>query len=1279
MSFDPPTNDESIPITLARDVEQICGRFEAAWARRERPRIEDYLGDTAEPGRSTLLRELILLDIHHRRVAGEHPSSEEYLGRFPSLDPSWIASTVPGRSAAQDSTTIDEQPQPAIVATASHCATVPGYEILEELGRGGMGVVYKARQTSLNRLVALKMILAGPHAGTGELARFRADAETLARLKHPNIVPIYEIGEQEGRAFFSLEFVEAGSLAGRLRGTPQNGRASAQLVETLARAMHAVHLQGIVHRDLKPGNVLLAPSSRSDAVKLGSGPDDSGTYEPKITDFGLAKQLDSGDGRTESNQILGTPSYMAPEQAMGRAKDIAPAADIYALGAILYELLTGRPPFKGETPLDTVEQVIHAEPVPPRRLQPTAPRDLETICLRCLEKEPQRRYASAEELAEDLRRFQAREPILARPVSLWERSFKWARRRPVAAALVGVSMLAAASVMIGVVVFAAYEHQKQENAQRELDDLRHITGLENEVQAGISRGEAAIEADQWQTAEVALAGALKLIESEPRLRRPETKSHVQQLLEQARRGQAEQLAIRNDQARYEEFVNRRDDAFFYESQFTGLELAANQEATRAAARIALDVFGLAPGLASASQAAGHESHQAALPSDRTYGSAEDQPIRANHSGYEKQALQRLHLGDADKVKIATSCYELLLILAEAVAQPLASEEPTEQARDAIRILDFAIQLRPATRAYHLRRAKYLDQLGDSPAAAAERGQAATLGPSDAIDYFMLGDDAYNHNKLVEAISAFKETLRREPDHFWARYLLAVCYLKLQRFDQAEIALTACQSRQAKFAWIYILRGLAYSELGVAAARASNDASAAQNFTAAETDFKTALDLLEVRRSDEARYAILVNRAAVRIQQQYAAPFSQREYAGAMQDLEEAIGLYPSRFHAYVTLARVFQDQKEYRDAVDQLDKAIELKPTLGLLYHGRGILRLLCRDLSAAAADFQETVRILDERGSLTETEHKVLVDAHMKRGVILWQQKQLEEAQKALTTASRLKPDNALAHALRGGVLYERKLYAEAVSAFDQYFANEPQPVVKAPQIREFVRSDLGTELESYREAFRDFNEYFKKGRRPAAILYEARGLAKVKLKKYAEAVTDFSRALELEPKSPDTYRLRGWVYVQLEAPKLAEQDFDQVLKLDQRNADAYNGRGYARVMLGELRKGTDDADEAVRVAPGDGREAADKTYKAARIYALALGKLAADPRVPTRFDLETRDGYRSRALELIREAMDLLPDENRTEFWQENVRKDGVALKSIAGSRGFKKLDETYGKPTQ
>jgi tetratricopeptide (TPR) repeat protein len=364
---------------------------------------------------------------------------------------------------------------------------VAGYEILSELGRGGMGVVYKARHLQLKRVVALKMILGSAHAGAAEVARFKTEAEAVARLQHVNIVQIYEVGDQDGQPYFSLEFVEGGPLSRRLDGSPLPPREAAQLVATMAAAMHAAHARGIVHRDLKPHNILLSASP----------PTPIGQTVPKIADFGLAKTLDSDSAQTATGAIMGTPSYMAPEQAEGRVKDIGPLSDVYALGAILYELLTGRPPFRGATVLETLEQVRTREPVAPRDLQPGVPVDLQTICLKCLEKQSARRYASAQELADDLGRFLRDEPIHARPAGMGERLLKFTRRNKL---LVGSTAAVILALLIGLITAIVSARQASQarketeaTARKALADAAKFHFSQGDYQQALETAEKAIK------------------------------------------------------------------------------------------------------------------------------------------------------------------------------------------------------------------------------------------------------------------------------------------------------------------------------------------------------------------------------------------------------------------------------------------------------------------------------------------------------------------------------------------------------------------------------------------------------------------------------------------------------------------------------------------------------------------------------------------------------------------------------------------------------------------
>jgi WD40 repeat protein len=462
----PPAGGDALAV--ARRVDEACNRFELAWRSGPPPRVEDFLGDPPGPGHAALLRELVLLDVYYRRRRGAAPAWEEYRRRFPDLDP-----TAPAEAETDPSVT-PELPGPDLAGADRAPDPVGGrrfgtYELLEEVGRGGMGIVYQARQGNLNRTVALKMILMGPHALPAERERFRREAEAAAQLDHPHIVPIYEVGECEGRPYFTMKLLDGGTLAQALSSQPSafSPKDAARLVATVARAVHHAHRHGILHRDLKPANILLA----ADGVAGGATP--QAAWVPHVTDFGLARRVEGDSSLTQSGVIVGTPSYMAPEQAHGQGRRLSTAADVYALGVILYELLVGRPPFKAATPLDTLVQVMHEPPVPPRRLRPGLPRDLETVCLKCLQKEPGKRYATAEALAEDLRRFLAGEPVQARAVGPAGRLWHWCRRNRLAAALIG---LVALVLLAGTAVssyFAVRADRKATEAETNAQSARN--------------------------------------------------------------------------------------------------------------------------------------------------------------------------------------------------------------------------------------------------------------------------------------------------------------------------------------------------------------------------------------------------------------------------------------------------------------------------------------------------------------------------------------------------------------------------------------------------------------------------------------------------------------------------------------------------------------------------------------------------------------------------------------------------------------------------------------
>lgn len=1046
---------------------------------------------------------------------------------------------------------------------------IPGYEIIEELGRGGMGVVYKALHQKLQRLVALKMILAGSHANEAGVARFKAEAAAIAQLHHPNFVQVYEIGEHDDCPYFSLELVEGGSLDRRLKESPPAPNDAARIVRKLALAMAFAHEHGIVHRDLKPANILMESGSSRlsgsrSGVRSGSGTSVSGsedhwarTLEPKITDFGLAKRVDEEvSGLTHSGAVIGTPNYMSPEQAEGRTHAIGPAADIYSLGAIFYEMLTGRPPFKASNVIEVMKLVVSQEPVSPRQIEPRVPLDLDTICLKCLEKDPARRYESATALAEDLRRYLEHEPILARPISTTEWALKWAKRRPMAVALMGVIVCATVG-MISMVFWhnvslreqldAALEEER-ESRQRmdQAIERERVTEIESAARKLLEKARVAEAAADWTTARLELSKALTVLRSDPKLE-PQVAPAEEQLaaVEEKLQAVAER---RSSQTRFEKFATLRDEAQFLGSLYTGMDIAENLKATREAVLKAFAIYGYEP--------------------------ANDRKVVDNGG----EILHVAHLDAVQQRRLKADAFQLLLILAEAEALTggMQKAQREQQFEKALRLLDESLQFGSASRAYHLRRARYLSQLGDEQAAAQANAAAEKAEVVDAADHFMIADEFYRRANFEDAVREFEQVLQRQPDDFWARYLSGLCLLRLNRHAEARTMLTSCLAEGREFVWIYLLRGFANGEL--------------KAWDAAEADFAKALTL---PLDPNSNYVLLVNRGVLRIKQE--------RFEEAIADLKEAVKLKPTEYQAFVNMAQAYRRLMQLDEAVKQLDVAIEHESSHSHLYRLRARLRLERNEPDEALADFEAAIKH-DEGGST------FLADDHVERARLLIRKGQYAAAIESLDAALASQKSHAAALRLRAEALFHLRRFDEVVSAFD---------------------------------------EYLKTGK-PLESVYRGRGLAMSELGKYPGAIEDFTKALELKPTS-EVQAYRGWMHVMCDAPKLAERDFEIAVELNPKNADAFTGRGFVRALAKKTPLALADAEQALSLGPRSPR----LVYNVARIHAVV-----------------GMPSERQRVFDLVREAISLLPEEQRRTFWIHQVRND-AALVTIRTDGRFLQIE--------
>ena len=1121
--------------------ESLLQNQSQCWLGGEPLRVEAYL--QLHPGLNTdreLVLDLIFHELLLRMEGGESPDPDEYLQRFPEYAEDLRTQFEVRQAFAegdQDLATIIGT-VPGLGGNRVPALRVAGYEVLKELGRGGGGVVYLARHRGLDRLVALKMIQSPAQACPRQLARFRGEAEVLAKLQHPNIVQIFEVGEHEGRPFLALEYLSGGGLDRRLRGSPQPPRQAAQLLWSLVRAVGAAHEAGVIHRDLKPANILLAA-------------DDT----PKIADFGLAKRLDAASGQTATGDILGTPHYMAPEQAYGHRGTVGPWTDVYALGAIFYELLTGRPPFNGATVWDTLEQMVSNDPVPPRRLQATVPRDLEVICLKCLAKETGKRYPHAAELAEDLRRFLAGEPIRARPAPAVERAWKWARRRPALAAAAGTGLLIVVVLLWGAMVwlraaastarFEAHEAQGRAAAALALADLKD----------DLRQVEAASDSKRWKEARPRLEGILRQLDVAEQAYSTDMQFHELRLrAEDLQRTIELQLTARE---RLERFRSLRTEAGFLVMGLAGTDSETRENRARAVVGLAFALFGAGP-------------EAAPLPT-----------------------LDQSTLAPEEQREVKEGCCEMLLGLVQFAAELRFSDNSAEQRRGAERalvLLNRAVQLRASPGICHARRARCLDRLGRRAEARQEEERSRVYSPDRAFEFFLRGSDLYADGDLDGAVAAFEKALSLEPNHAAAAYALALPHLRLRTREAqpavarahllvARMSLTACIERQPALPWPYLCRAYTQGELG--------------EYQAADSDFAAAERALRASPDAAARYALLVSRGALRIRR--------GELKEATDDLTEAVQSKPQDYQAHVNLARAYQLQHLDDAAVREMDQAVALgtPATLAALYRTRARLHQEAGRTEAAIHDLDESAR--HERGG--EASPQAAEDLLVK-GRLLAHGRDYAGAVEAFDAALTARPDHPAALRARAEALLRLRRNDEALRDLNRLLEGERgRQAGVAPLFR--ARAGARMEAGDYPGAVEDYTHAL--GLEPDQAAYSGRGWGYLALEVPTLARVDFDRAVRLNPKDGDAHNGLAYARVKLGKYREAVENAEEALRLDP--ATARNRYNSARVFAAASVQASQDSNLPIGRGRELGRQYQDRTVALLRdtLAALPVGERTA------------------------------------------------------------------------
>jgi tetratricopeptide (TPR) repeat protein/tRNA A-37 threonylcarbamoyl transferase component Bud32 len=1157
-----PELDATLDLSSARRAERLLKQFEAAWQEAldgsPPPQIDMYLVHASEEEKRFVearLRDLArdyeqrLADLRNRPAgevptlpdsdgsarieaavppaAGERlsadlgatvdlegtaPPVEDKTAVVSEAEATLLDKTVeftPGQAADANfdlntpAVTLDfEETQKSRAGAGLPQLTVAGYEILDELGRGGMGVVYKARQRGLNRLVALKMVLAGAHASAHQLARFYTEAEAVAQLQHPGIVQIYEVGEREGLPFFSLEFVEGGSLEAKIDGKPQPPKEAARLAQGLAEAMAVAHQHGIIHRDLKPANVLLTPAGH-----------------PKITDFGLAKRLEGESNVTKSGTLMGTPNYMSPEQARGATAEIGPLSDLYALGAMLYEMLTGRPPFAGPTVLETLDMVRRQEPVAPSRLQTNLPRDLETICLKCLQKEPSKRYASCDALAGDLRRFLRGEPILARPVGRVERAWRWCWRNP-RTALLGSAV---AALAIAVVIALAAMILRFRRDREAVADARRVAGerLEQATEA-ISGGNYKTAGDLVRWSDPLLMSSPDLGDERAKLDRLRAQIDVyatfKKLLDDARF--ACRFGSRSQKERGREFCR----------QLLELHAQFEQRTERGSA-------GLPPLDAEQLQLFKEDAFEAYLTAAQV-----EQELATGETAQKEAARQAIvWLDKADQILPGTKA---LYVNRAPCYGKLGNREA--DAAD----IERANKIVPTSAVDHFWHGYANHLRGDG---------AQRRGDSPAAQEF--------YRKELEQYAAF---LQQRPEHFWGYFNWANCLFQLgDRYD-ALIGFTACIRLRPDFPWPYNNRGTVHLRLGeYELAVADYNAAIDRNSEYPQAYANRGASYLAWGKPDPALTDL---DRAIALDPKYAAAYDQRadvyrarkQYDEALRDYDQFEALGGDVIQVHLKKADTYRQMQRLDDAIEEYGRLLALNEKNVQAYYARGGLYIAKRDYAKARDDYSKVIELAPRAVGVAD----VLRD----RAVINWQKlKDFSAAIRDFEQLAERQPANAEPHRCLAALHLGRREYDAALKAVDEALKRKPK-FVEAIWIRAQIYHLQG----KWDQALAELNPLLV-GKSPVPPeTLNVRGDVYRSQGRLDAAAADYRRLIDLRPKAPEAYVSLALVYDMQGHPDKAKECFDSLVKADPGAAGVYLRRAAFRRNCGEFDAALADCDAA-------------------------------------------------------------------------------------------------------